>query len=149
MDSIDAFVREGLEVFDGGLSCAEVVALMGMKRLGRTSDLLPRMATGFGGGVSRTKSMCGAVAGAVLVLGVAHGRDKKEDDRTVILGKVQGLMARFRERFGSENCYALTGLDFNDPEAMGVYRTRVHAQCRAYVEFALRELFVSFEHPAQ
>jgi len=35
----------------------EAVALAGMKRLGRQSDLLPRIATGFGGGLSRTKSV--------------------------------------------------------------------------------------------
>jgi C_GCAxxG_C_C family probable redox protein len=141
MDSADAFVREGIEMFDGGLSCAEVVAVMGMKRLGRESDMIPRVATGFGGGVSRTKSLCGAIAGGVIALGVAHGRDKKEDDRSVILAKVQGLMARFRDRFGSDNCYTLTGLDFNEPGAMDVYRQRVHADCRTYVEHVLRELF--------
>jgi C_GCAxxG_C_C family probable redox protein len=148
MHSADAFVREGLEMFDGGLSCAEVVALMGMRRLGRTSELLPRIATGFAGGVSRTKSLCGAVAGAVLVLGIAHGRDKKEDDRSLILTKVQGLMSRFRERFGSENCYTLTGLDWSEPGAMDVYRERVHAHCRTYVEQVLRELLTLVPRPS-
>jgi C_GCAxxG_C_C family probable redox protein len=139
--AVDAFVREGMEMFDGGLSCAEVVTVMGMKRMGRESDMIPRVATGFGGGVSRTKSFCGAIAGGVIALGVAHGRDKLEDDRSVILGKVQGLMARFRERFGSDNCFTLTGLDFQEPGAMDVYRSRVHPQCRAYVEHVLRELY--------
>lgn len=143
MDGVDAFVQEGLKLFDGGLSCAEAVALMGMKRLGRGSDLVPRIATGFAGGVSRTRSLCGAVAGGVLLLGVAHGRDTLEDDRSVLIAKVQRMMAEFRERFGSENCYTLTGLDFNEPGAMDVYRQRVHAQCRGYVEHVLRELFAS------
>jgi hypothetical protein len=54
VDAADAFVHEGIEMFDGGLSCAEVALVMGMRRMGRQSDLVPRIATGFGGGVSRT-----------------------------------------------------------------------------------------------
>ncbi len=57
-----------LEIFDSGLTCSEAVAMAGMKRLGRQSDLIPRIATGFGGGLSRTKSVCGALTGGVLVL---------------------------------------------------------------------------------
>jgi C_GCAxxG_C_C family probable redox protein len=129
-----------LEVFDSGLSCAEAVAIAGMKRLGRQSDLIPRIATGFGGGLSRTKSVCGALTGGVLVLSAAFGRDKLGDDRDVLVSKVQSLVEGFRSRFGSDNCFALTGLDFNDPAAGGVYRQSVHAQCRGYVEYVCERL---------
>lgn len=129
-----------LEIFDSGLSCAEAVAIAGMKHLGRQSDLIPRIATGFGGGLSRTKSVCGALTGGVLVLSAAFGRDKLGDDRDVLLSKVQALVAGFRARFGSDNCFALTSLDFNDPAAQAIYRQRVHAQCRGYVEYVCEQL---------
>jgi C_GCAxxG_C_C family probable redox protein len=129
-----------LEVFDSGLSCAEAVAIAGMKRLGRQNDLIPRIATGFGGGLSRTKSVCGALTGGVLVLSAAFGRDKLGDDRDVLVSKVQALVDGFRARFGSDNCFALTGLDFNEPTAHGIYRQRVHAQCRGYVEYVCERL---------
>jgi C_GCAxxG_C_C family probable redox protein len=129
-----------LEIFDSGLSCAEAVAIAGMKRLGRQNDLIPRIATGFGGGLSRTKSLCGAVAGGVLVLSAAFGRDKLGDDRDVLVSKVQALVDGFRTRFGSDNCFALTGLDFNEPAAQAIYRQRVHAQCRGYVEWVSERL---------
>jgi len=145
MDPADAFVREGIRMFDDGLSCAEVVAIMGTKRLGRASDMIPRVATGFAGGVSRTKSLCGALAGGVIALGAAYGRDKLEDNRSVLMAKVQKMMARFRDRFGSDNCFTLTGLDFNQPGAMDTYRKRVHAECRAYVELVLREVFAEIQ----
>lgn len=129
-----------LEVFDSGLSCAEAVAIAGMKRLGRQSDLIPRIATGFGGGLSRTKSVCGALTGGVLVLSAAFGRDKLGDDREVLVSKVQALVNGFRARFGSDNCFALTGLDFTEPTAYGIYRQRVHAQCRGYVEYVCEKI---------
>ena len=129
-----------LEIFDSGLTCSEAVAMAGMKRLGRQSDLIPRIATGFGGGLSRTKSVCGALTGGVLVLSAAFGRDKLGDDRDVLVGKVQALVDGFRSRFGSHNCFALTGLDFNEPTAQVIYRQRVHAQCRGYVEYVCDRL---------
>jgi C_GCAxxG_C_C family probable redox protein len=129
-----------IEIFDSGMSCSEAVAMAGMRRLGRQSDLLPRIATGFGGGLSRTKSVCGALTGGVLVLSAAFGRDKLGDDRDVLVSKVQTLVDGFRARFGSDNCFALTGLDFNDPAAQDIYRQRVHAQCRGYVEYVCERL---------
>jgi len=129
-----------LEIFDSGLTCTEAVAMAGMKRLGRQNDLIPRIATGFGGGLSRTKSVCGALTGGVLVLSAAFGRDRLGDDRDVLVSKVQSLVEGFRARFGSDNCFTLTGLDFNEPTASGIYRQRVHAQCRGYVEYVCDRL---------
>lgn len=133
-------VKRAIEVFDSGLSCAEAVAIAGMEELGRTSELIPRIASGFAGGVSRTQSLCGALAGGVLVLGVAHGRDRAQDDRSLLIAKVQALVNGFRERFGSDNCFTLTGLDFNKEGAMDVYRQRIHAECRAYVKYVAEQL---------
>jgi len=135
-----ATAKLALQIFDGGLSCAEAVAMAGLKRTGHQSDLIPRLATGFAAGLSRTKSVCGALAGGVLVLGAAFGRDKLGDDRDVLVAKVQSLVNGFRARFGSDNCFALTGLDFNDPGAYVVYRQRVHAQCREYVKHVCEQL---------
>ena len=132
--------KVAIEIFDSGLTCTEAVAMAGMKRLGRQSDLIPRIATGFGGGLSRTKSVCGALTGGVLVLSAAFGRDKLGDDRDVLVSKVLSLVEGFRARFGGDNCFTLTGLDFNDPAAGGIYRQRVHPQCRGYVEYVCERL---------
>lgn len=136
----EAMAERAIEVFDSGLGCAEAIAIVGMEALGRKSELIPRIATGFAGGVCRTQSFCGALAGGVLVLGVAYGRNRAQDDRSLLMAKVQSLVKGFRERFGSDNCFALTGVDFNQEGMMDVYRERIHAQCRAYVEHVARQL---------
>ncbi len=130
----------GLQIFDSGLSCAEAVAQAGMERLGRQNDLIPRIATTFGGGLSRTKSLCGALAGGALVLSAAYGRDKLGDPRGTIVKTTQELVNGFRARFGSENCFELTQLDFNQPESQKIYLERVHPECRRYVDWVLGEL---------
>lgn len=132
-------VTQAIEEFDRGFSCAEAVFLAGSRGLGIEDPLIPKVATGFGGGLSRTKSLCGAVSGAVLVLGLKYGRAVLEDDRSAILDKVKELVADFRQEFKSDNCFELTGLDFDSPEGQKEYKEKIHAErCRGYVAFCVR-----------
>ena len=38
---------------------------------------VPRIATGFGGGMGRCGEVCGAVTGAIMAIGMVLGRDRK------------------------------------------------------------------------
>ena len=139
MEDLDVATQECLRQFNAGFSCAEAVFLVGCERIGVDSDLIPRVATAFGGGLSRSKSMCGALAGAAMVLSVKYGRSVPSDDRTALVARVQELVADFRSNFGSEGCYDITGLDFNTPEGQAEYRGRVHTEvCTNVVAFCLR-----------
>jgi C_GCAxxG_C_C family probable redox protein len=135
-----AWIERGLALFESGYSCAEAVFLASMERLGKDGGLIPKVATGFAGGVSRTKSLCGALSGGVLALGAVHGRTQPSDDRNVLMARVQELMRRFRDDNGSDNCFTLTGLDFTEPGASETYREKVHPQCRGYVRQVLEFL---------
>ncbi|MCU0241772.1 MAG: C-GCAxxG-C-C family protein [Vicinamibacteria bacterium] len=136
-------IDRGLTLFDSGYSCAEAVLLAGMERLKIHNDLIPKLASGFAGGVSRTRSLCGALSGGVMVLGAIHGRMHPSDGRDILIARTQDLMRVFRERFGSDNCYTLTQLDFNEPGALDIYRAQVHAHCREYVRVTLELLMES------
>ena len=73
--------------------------------LGEQGSLLPKLATGFGGGIGRRGSLCGAFTGSVMVLGMKFGRTEAEDqDRKE---KVYELGYRFWDRFEKElgGCY--------------------------------------------
>lgn len=132
-------VAQALAEYDRGFSCAEAVFLAGSRALGIEDHLIPRVSTGFGGGLSRTKSLCGALSGAVMVLGLKYGRTTPEDDRSAILAKVKELVADFRREFQSDNCFELTGIDFDTSEGQTAYKEKVHAgRCRGYVEFCVR-----------
>jgi dihydrofolate reductase len=62
-----------------GLLCAESVLNTVSDEVGVISPLIPRIATGFCGGIARTCGMCGAVAGGVMALGILYGRDNTEE----------------------------------------------------------------------
>ena len=92
------------------------------QQLGIKNDLIPRIATPFAGGMARTGEVCGAVVGALMCIGIKHGRDEvgQPDD------KAQGLsgefLRRFRDEMGSIQCRELTGIDLSTPEGLAQFR---------------------------
>src|SRR3989304_161104 len=71
--------------FNAGYNCAESVRLGVSKQLNPTrrgiESLIPRIATGFGGGVARNGDICGALSGGIIVISLALGRDKPDESR--------------------------------------------------------------------
>ena len=40
------------------------------------SNLIPKIATGFGGGIAGSGSVCGALVGGVMAIGIKYGRSE-------------------------------------------------------------------------
>lgn len=80
--------------------------------------MIPRLASGFGAGIGRKGSICGALTGSVIVIGMKMGRDDPKDRETLlrVYGKCQALWDRFKSEFGARDCYSLTGYHLDDPE---------------------------------
>lgn len=134
-------ISAAIEAFDGGFNCAEAVFLAGCAYGGVDSELVPKVATAFGGGLSRTKLVCGALTGAAMALSAVYGRNKASDDRIVLMSKVQELVAWFRGEFGCDGCYELTGLDFNTPEGQQKYKEHTHIEvCESLVSKTMAKL---------
>lgn len=126
--------QHSLALFNSGFYCAESVLLAMAERQGIRSDLLPRIASGFCSGMSRTCGQCGAVSGAIMGIGLATGRHAPTDkvDEAYIL--TQELLARFMEQFGSTNCKELLGgVDLGTPEGQQAFREhRLIDRCKEY-----------------
>ncbi len=74
-------VLKSKQYFNYGYGCAESVLLAIAEYQGIKSELIPRMASGFCGGMAHTNGLCGAVSGAVLALNLVHGRDNFNQSR--------------------------------------------------------------------
>lgn len=74
---------------EGGLFCAESVLTTVSDEAAVVSPLIPRIAAGFGGGIARTRGICGAVAGGIMALGIVYGRDNAEKSYEIVHKKVQ------------------------------------------------------------
>ncbi len=99
--------------FASGLYCAESVLLAVAEAHGLAHPMIPRIATGFCGGVSRTSGMCGALAGGIMALGLLTGRSRPQESKDLCYALSHHLVGRFRERFGATQCTELLGCDIS------------------------------------
>ncbi len=103
------------------------------------SELIPKVATGFCGGIARTGGICGAVSGAIMAISIFYGRDLPDEpiDRNYI--PVQKLIEMFANKFGSVNCKELTGCDLRTEEGKKqFFSTSMIEKCRMYTEETTR-----------
>ena len=88
------------------------------QELGIESPVVPRIATAFGGGMGGIGSVCGAVVGAVMAIGLAHGREEPSQSRDQAYALTQQVYRGFQQEMGSTICRELTGLDLTTPEGV-------------------------------
>lgn len=103
--------QRSLELFKSGFFCAESVLLAIAESQGIQSELIPRIATGFCSGVSRTGGMCGAVSGAIMGMNLVAGRNSPDESIELSYTLTQELISRFEAQYGSSNCRQLIGCD--------------------------------------
>lgn len=86
------------------------------ERFGLDGETALKVASAFGGGMGCTGGTCGAVTGALMVLGLKEGSAGKGQDRAYAATKE--LIARFRERNGGTLCSELLKCDIGTDEGM-------------------------------
>ncbi len=128
------------ELFVGGYNCCESVLTALAEAMGTQCGCIPAVATGMGGGVGHTGSVCGAVSGAAMAVGLAVDRlglpdHSEEKDRANEL--VTEFRAAFEEEFGTILCGDLIGFDFTQPDWRAQYAAQgCGEKCTGYVSFA-------------
>jgi C_GCAxxG_C_C family probable redox protein len=121
------------ESFVSGLYCAESVVLAIARSQGVESDLLPKVATAFCSGMSRTCGPCGALTGAVMGMGLVMGRDRSTDSVQDAYALTQKLIDEFEKAFGARNCHDLLGCDLGTLEGQIAFREgKLHERCFQY-----------------
>ena len=88
------------------------------------SDIIPAIASGFCGGMSRTAGLCGALAGGIMALGVVYGRNSSADSSKKIYALSERLVHDFEKQFGSRNCSDLLGCDISTREGEAVFEAK-------------------------
>jgi len=123
--------------FLGGFNCAESVLLTLAEHYSVESPLIPRIATPFGGGLARSASVCGCVTGALMGIGIKHGRMQTTDDRMKAYTMAAAFMNAFERRFGSIICYDLISCDFRTPEGNKRFEELRESRCANFVKGAV------------
>lgn len=133
MNQAKAFAEEGF-------LCSESVCLALSKTLEVKSDLIPRIATGFGAGIGRHGEICGALSGAILGLGLQFGRNHPSEtpEGESPYEYSHTMMNLFITRFGHIRCKDILGLDISSEEGLQKYREVKlwESKCRDIIQIA-------------
>jgi len=105
MNDIDSAVK----TFKDGFNCSQAILSTYGNKFGLNRDLALKISTAFGGGLSRTGRTCGAVTGALMVIGLKHGKNDKDDNDAKELSYTLAneFMNKFKSRNGSIKCKKL------------------------------------------
>jgi C_GCAxxG_C_C family probable redox protein len=82
------------------------------------NDAIPKIASGFGGGIGNTGAVCGAVVGAVMAMSLKMKRGDTMEDWLRIAAVAQDFRRRFEAEMGTINCRELTGADLATEEGI-------------------------------
>jgi C_GCAxxG_C_C family probable redox protein len=135
----DTQAQRAMELFQSGYYCAESVLLALVESNEIDSEIIPQIATGFCSGVARTGDICGAVAGAIMGIGLKYGRKTPQDPREQCYQMVRSLLGQFSEQFGGTTCLVLTGVHLDTEEGQAEYKAnQTIQQCTQYVGYATR-----------
>jgi C_GCAxxG_C_C family probable redox protein len=124
--------------FRNGVNCSQAILSTYGPRYGLDDKTSLRIALGFGAGMGRLGSTCGAVTGAFMVLGLKHASENVSDNerKEKTYAAVREFARRFEARNGSLDCKELLGCDLGTPEGMKQAKEKdiVNAVCPKYVK---------------
>lgn len=109
-------IDKAVDLFKSGFNCSQSVFAAYADLFGMDTETALKVSAGLGGGVGRSREVCGAVSAAAMLVGMKYGATDGEDSeakqRTYAV--VQQVIAEFRQTNPSIVCRELLGL----PEAV-------------------------------
>ena len=116
-DKIEAAVGS----FREGFNCSQAILSTYSGEFGLEREAALKAAAAFGGGMGGLGEVCGAVTGALFVIGLKYGyteaKDKETKEKTY--ARVRDFAGRFRSRHGALCCRELAGLRSYDGGGSG------------------------------
>ncbi|MBN2426288.1 MAG: C_GCAxxG_C_C family protein [Calditrichaceae bacterium] len=142
--------KTAVERFRNGLNCSQSVFVTFADELSIDKEIAFKIASGFGAGMGREQETCGAVSGAVMVLGLMNtvpGRTLNEN-KEASYAAVSRFISTFKKQFGSILCRdILDGCDLKTEEGQKQFTEQelLDKRCVHCVELAVN-LLESIKH---
>lgn len=117
-------------LFKEGCNCAQAVFVACSAKYGLPRETALRVAQAFGGGMGRTGNVCGAVTGALMVIGFHRAALDPKDSASKLEAHrlAQKFLAAFAAQHSSILCRELLGADMSTPDGLKrVQEQNLHA----------------------
>jgi len=116
--------EQAKELFLSGFNCAQSVLLSFADDLQFSREHAQKISAGFGGGMGKRQETCGAVTGAIMVIGLLKGEEVCSNDelKSEAYGAVKELTRSFEAEYKTTRCKELIGCDLNTPEGSAKFR---------------------------
>lgn len=147
--------EKAIDIFTQGFNCSQSViyGFTDTVNVNIDPDAALKIAQGFGGGMGRKQEVCGAISGAVMVLGLVYGRglNDKTEKREITYLKVQALIDTFKKHHNYINCKELlSGCPLLSEEGRARFKdNRLFEKCCEYIRSAcniLEKLILDENH---
>jgi C_GCAxxG_C_C family probable redox protein len=132
--------EQAVETYKCGFNCAQAVFSTYAEEFGIDRPTALKISCGFGAGMGRRQEVCGAVSGAILLIGSKYGKtiveDKAANELTYKL--VRELSEKFVAKHGCISCKELLGCNLQTPEGQQFYKENnfQNLKCAIYVHDA-------------
>lgn len=125
----------------GGFGCATSVSLVFCEDYGLDAKKAAKLTCGLGGGCA-SGEVCGAVSGAVMVIGLKYGQEEAGDAETkaVCRAHVTQFIDKFKEQHKALACRDLLDCDTTTEEGFAIYLQKRGTVCVALVKSAVEIL---------
>jgi C_GCAxxG_C_C family probable redox protein len=119
VSSTEALAQKAVQRFESGYNCAQSVLLTLYERLepeGK-NELVPKIAAGFGGGIGRCGSVCGALTGSIMAVGIMYAPNEAgAEKRAKAYANARALYQQFEKQHGTVFCRNLIKYDLSNPQ---------------------------------
>lgn len=132
--------RFAIEKFAGNLNCAQSVLAAWSEDLGITTEIAEKTGSAFGTGMGEGE-ICGAVSGALMVLGLKYGKSNISADEKEKMKQVfEQFKRKFESSHGSLKCKHLLDLNLRDEADYQAAHDRglFENACPVFIQTALR-----------
>jgi C_GCAxxG_C_C family probable redox protein len=110
--------EKATQLFAAGFSCSQALLASRAERYDLPTETALKLSAAFGGGLGRQGEVCGAVSGALMVIGLENGHTRPEEkavkENTYAL--TRQFIAEFTQRTGALHCRDLLGCRIDTPE---------------------------------
>jgi C_GCAxxG_C_C family probable redox protein len=149
--SAEALDKRANKLHLDGYNCAQAVLLVLYEHMNpqEKNPVIPKIATGFGGGLGRCGSVCGALTGAIMAVSLKYGANEiNQQKKQETYEKTQTIIKQFQQEHGSLMCRDLLHLDLSNPDHLikakqeNVFETR----CSGLIKAVVKD-FLALEKP--